>query len=769
MADFSDIPGELLTQRFQGLQDRYQGVQDMFSDPNAAFRSRLGLPTEDETEEERRKRLAREAAAKSSPVKETRTIDPATGEVSLKVEGREQDLSAANPLTPTVVPPRPPAAPQFNFQPPAQAPTQPVAPPVAQTQMPQPQMQQPRPQPVAAPAVPTPLAPVAKPLGQPVMSDTGEIQGYETPQQMLGNMQQNLPVGTNPVTQRITPQGQAVAPVNPAAPASPMQTVPGAPVTATPLQQTVETPPPVMAPWQQELLDAQADKQKLYAYLANKEHPAEARAVADSLLKKQFAQEAGQAETEKMLLGFVKGEPKAQSDIIKKLKSKDEEGSYVKAYIFNRLGLTKLADEEQAKIAGPKFERVIVDGRSYLAETNSKGGITGAYDDAGKSVDNTTLARINSGAAKFGTHAFGFTGGSLTIPEGQPNAGQEYRQRTNAQTGQIENLITTGPDAGKLYTGSPGYEKRVTSQALIGQNQLIFDLQKKHGGNVLDALKEYESRKRVLTPEERRDFFDLYGSQNPTIQKPFIPGVTTPANPQQKMSLPSDSTSGAMTPAVYNPNQAGGMMQTRLTREELATPVETIKEQQEIQKDIAKRAGTGEVDIGIEGRKKIVDEASNVIAKAPDFYSQLKQIDEGIAATKKKNNLGTIGEGVLPGERFIGRNILSSEDARNTDKALNAVKIVSAQGMKVLGANPTDADRDYLTSNIPDETWADKDLREWLQTRREFVTNKIDTAKKQIKSGGRYIPEMPKEAPAEQNLSPAERARQEMERRRKKP
>jgi hypothetical protein len=226
---------------------------------------------------------------------------------------------------------------------------------------------------------------------------------------------------------------------------------------------------------------------------------------------------------------------------------------------------------------------------------------------------------------------------------------------------------------------------------------------------------------------------------------------------------------GAMINAVYNPSQqTGGLIQTGGPVSKY-TPLNEMAQQSEIQQDVAKRAGTGEVDIGIEGRKKIVDEASNVIAKAPDFYSKLKQIDEGIAATKKKNNFGTIAQGMIPGERFIERNILGSDDARNTDKAIAAVKLVAAEGMKMLGSQPTDADRDYLTANIPDETWVDKDVREWLQTRREFVTNKIDTAKKQIKSGGRYIPEMPKEAPVEENLSPAERAKQEIERRRKKP
>ena len=86
---------------------------------------------------------------------------------------------------------------------------------------------------------------------------------------------------------------------------------------------------------------------------------------------------------------------------------------------------------------------------------------------------------------------------------------------------------------------------------------------------------------------------------------------------------------------------------------------------------------------------------------------------------------------------------MSSTDQRNTDKAINAVKILAAEGLKALGSQPTDADRDYLTANIPDETWNDKDVREWLTTRRDFVKRKINTAKKQIESGGTYMPEIP--------------------------
>jgi hypothetical protein len=60
-------------------------------------------------EEERRRQLAEQGQV--TPVKQTVTIDPVTGEQKMKIEGSVQDLSAANPLTPTVVAPAKPVSP----------------------------------------------------------------------------------------------------------------------------------------------------------------------------------------------------------------------------------------------------------------------------------------------------------------------------------------------------------------------------------------------------------------------------------------------------------------------------------------------------------------------------------------------------------------------------------------------------------------------------------------------------------------------------------
>jgi hypothetical protein len=596
MADFTDIPGALINQRMQGLQNRYQGVQDMFSDPNSYARGRLGLSNQDEDEEEKRRRLAAQAAARgeSAPVKETRTTDPATGEVKLKLEGNEADLTAANPNTPTITRPGQPAVgagytgsaltPQFNFAQPAMAaPAAPVAPQpdpaemararaaqeqamqaqAAQAQatqaqatqaqaqaMPAPAQAQaqamPAPAPaqaqtVAAPAQPVrpvPLPNAAPPQqGQPIRDDSGQIVGYETNNQMMKNMLSGAPVGAN----------APAVPVNPnQAPPAPAQQ-PSA-ETAT-MQQTAE---PAATTWQDKLLAAQKDTGQLIDFIANKkENSPESIEIAKGLLKKAYRREEEDAGLEKSLKGLASKDPKEQSDAIKKLRSKDEEGSLFKAYIFNRLGLTQLAQEEQSKITGPKFERAMMDGQTYMTEVNRKGGITAAYDSTGRAVDDTVLAKLNSGASKFGSQAYGFTGGSMTIPQGDPDAGEEYRQRTNSQTGDIENIITTGKNRGKPYTGSAGYEKRVGSQAMIGENNLINNLVETHGKNNLNAEKDmlarlgpYGSPKNPF--KDSNDFRETYKFKQ--------------AIPTKEMITPSQSNVKPMS-APANPNEPAATMQ----------------------------------------------------------------------------------------------------------------------------------------------------------------------------------------------------------------
>jgi hypothetical protein len=142
------------------------------------------------------------------------------------------------------------------------------------------------------------------------------------------------------------------------------------------------------------------------------------------------------------------------------------------------------------------------------------------------------------------------------------------------------------------------------------------------------------------------------------------------------------------------------------------------------------------------GRTTVVKEASDVVANAPKFLDQIDIVNKGIKLTDERNNLGSILQGIIPGEQTVG-SMIGTKDANNTKKIMEAVQLVSAQGMKVLGSNPTDADRDYLTKNVPDESWPAVEVKGWLKERRDFIIRKIEMAKEQVKSGGTTLPTIP--------------------------
>ena len=340
------------------------------------------------------------------------------------------------------------------------------------TQVPPPAPVVPQPQPVAQMPQPTQTQPQppmqTAPVAQPAVAQTA------MPQLTAGGGVPETPA-MEPLPQP-GPGVQVAGPVNPAAVTQPAPAVQAQPTTQ-----------PSTAPqWQQDLADANGNVDRLIELANNKSYPAEARTVAKEKLQEAFASDRRRQEAEQTVLKAAQGDAKAQNELLRSLRpvtgkaAEKEEGSYIKAYLYARLGLTDLAKEEQEKILGKtKFSQAILDGQHYATETDREGRIVAARDAEGQLVPVATVAKLNAEGAKAGTHAFGFTGGSLTIPAGQPNAGQEYRQRTNAITGKIENVITTGLDAGKLYTGLPGFEKRVETNAAVKLNDAYIDFQTK--------------------------------------------------------------------------------------------------------------------------------------------------------------------------------------------------------------------------------------------------------------------------------------------------
>ena len=436
--DFTDLASRY-------LQTRMDTATRPFTDPQGYMSQRLGINQEPDTE------------ANVKPVTQTITTDPVTGEQMMTVKGRPEDLSANNPNTPTVTPAgQPPAQPTFTFGTP---------------------QAQPMPQAQPAPVAPPPAAPM--PQAQPVPMPQAQAQTMPAPQAQPAPMPsaqpapmpsaQPAPVAEPPVTFSDI-QGQEVPltgmrmPTGPVAPTAPQMVPATAPVAQTP--PAAQTPPPApveqqLQLWQQELLDAQKDKTLLHAYIGNKNNPKEGKDIAEALLKQQYKRDEEDAKMQKTVEGFVRGDKKSVSDVTRAIQSRSEEGSLLKAYLYGRFGLNDLARQEQLKLSGPNFTRMMLDGKNYMVEESPRGGITAAFDSKGKAVDEPTLAALNAGATKTGSQAFGFTGESAIVPKGQRGEGEEVRQRTNAMTGTAEYIYVTGPQAGETYRGSTPIAKSV--------------------------------------------------------------------------------------------------------------------------------------------------------------------------------------------------------------------------------------------------------------------------------------------------------------------
>lgn len=393
------------------------------------------------------------------------------------------------------------------------------------------------------------------------------------------------------------------------------------------------------------------------------------------------------------------------NEVTREMRKEGGLGDWLKYMFFKSNGFTEAANETADRLGiTDTFQTVTLpDGTQATVRFGTSGLAKSGINSAGQDLTQDQLNSLTGGML-----------GKQVTTSGtffQTKDGQILR----AQSDDRGRVRLVDAASGQTYTGSTaGLTKLEEAGALRKMDYgLVTDLKKKHGQNVLEAEKDYVAINGPFkTDAERQQFRSAYGFGQalPAGQTvPTTPGATTTTTP-----------GATTTPAAPAAPVAPGSQITK--------PIEEQKATTQAQKDIAK-------------------DSAKVVADAPEVLATLRNVDNAIKLTSQKNNLGTIAQGTLPGERAVGR-MISSKDQRNTDNIIAAVKELSAKGMKALGANPTDADRDYLTANIPDETWDAESVREWLRDRRKFVVDKIEIAKKQVKSGGTFEPTVP-EAPPE--------------------
>lgn len=556
-----DALGQYASNRFNRAIDN---MGQTFSNPMVNLQQRMA-----EEEEEERKRREREQQmmaemqrqqadqqAAQTAVKQTIVTQP-DGSQEMTIKGTPQALSGMNPNTPTVTGP---AIPDVMGQ--QQQEQQRAIAAAAeeerrrleqQQQAQQAQMMQQQAMAQAAP-VAGPVAPDTGPTPDEIIREAEQRRQY---QQMMAQ--------PAPASQAVSPQqaaaGQGPQPVvrfgepmpeppkREPAPAPLVQMAQAQAGTRTdvtaPTTGAVAQPP---APdFSQRFQGILTNQQELARVLATSQDPAERKIAAD-LLRVNLQGQQDEQKAAATVSAALQGDRDAQTQMQRDLKR--PEGSYVKAYLFARLGLNQLAQEEQEKLGqGSRKVSQVVSGKdTYTVETDSRGQILRAWDANGDRSDNKTIARLQAAGQRTGAQVFGFTGGSLVIPAGQPDAGQEYRQRTNSVTGQIENVITSGPRTGEIYTGPAGIERRVGTQAQVDYNAAMIRFQTQpNTAAATEALKFAVDAYGVGSPEVQRAQAEINRRLGPGALNTIIQGV--PGMQQAPAAAPTGAPAAVPAPA----------------------------------------------------------------------------------------------------------------------------------------------------------------------------------------------------------------------------
>ena len=484
-------------------------------------------------------------------------------------------------------------------------------------------------------------------------------------------------------------------------------------------------PPPQ---WQTDLNAAQGNEQKLTSIVSNESYPEEVRKKASEGLRSYYKDVDEKTRAEKVVMAAAQGDIKAQNELIRAIRpstnaKKEEEGSYIKAILFARLGLTQLSQEEQAKISNKtKFEQGMMDGQHYRLERDRNGRLVGALDESGQAVPENTLAKLAAAVMKTGTHAFGFAGEAAIVPKGHANAGDEVRPRQNAMTGAAEYVYVTGPKQGQTYTGPTPISKSVGTA-----------ISKKEG---IEAVT-----------------LRYAGPLSYSRASAGYAGKFNTENPGANIAWVTPSAGAAPVLVDRNNNDA-------LVRPDSSGNISVVKKQPEAQAATTQTAGNllpspkfrepgheGEtpgnfqerVKATTEANKTIAKEGAKVVAASPDTQNLIKDIDKVIGFIDTgEHNIGSKLSGVAgrgPIAQAIGKQF-ETQQSTNTQIILDTVNKLATEGLKVLGANPSEGDRKFWTANKPNAESSPEFMKSWLESRKADLERRLSFGATQTRQGG---------------------------------
>jgi hypothetical protein len=455
------------------------------------------------------------------------------------------------------------------------------------------------------------------------------------------------------------------------------------------------------------------------------------------------------------------------ANMISPRKKDTDEGSIAKAFLFSLIGFQSGAAAEVEKMGlKDKWDIARLGEADVTVKYNPRGEAKDAiYTSgpmAGQRVSDADLAMLNGEGA-----AGGKAKSDVSTQDVERN-GVAGRVVTEHRNGRTQTFVESG---GKRFAYDTTWQPRsIATAASKADYGLITDLRKKFGTNAIDAMSEYQKYKGPLDERSRAEFLNLYGfnAATPTGQTPApvqLPNVNTPApaptapnvpgtaqQNQGQANRPNMATPGAIQPVVpTQPVNAPAAAPATAPATNLTTPIAQLETNQQAQAT---------------GQKEITKKTGEIVAMSQDTRNLIKSIDKAETLLESgAHNVGSYLSGVVgrgPIAQAIGGQ-LETSDAKNTKLILDTVNKLATEGLKTLGSNPSTADLKFWTENKPNGATDPEVMKEWIKSRKGDLERRLEYANTQTQTGGTAGVAPPVAA----DETPADKARRELEKRRK--
>jgi hypothetical protein len=452
--------------------------------------------------------------------------------------------------------------------------------------------------------------------------------------------------------------------------------------------QGLNVPAAVEQNWHTQIAELGNSAPKLAAYYGNENNPEGGRKVAAELYADQLDKTRRTQDATNLIQSAVSGDKNAVTQLTRDLGSKKEEGSYVKAVLLARLGLTDLAKEEQQKLGGSTTITGMMgrNGASYTVEMASDGSIRRAWDDQGDRVDDKTKA---------GLQAYALNPKNVTTHTGKvqdKTTGEIYYEQTTPQG------IRLVSPSGKTYVGPSenlrayGIGSDIETKNALQINELQNKLAYAPLNKRLEVIAENEAKYGALDPKVKANILGQStnvpapGTVSGTVGQPsagpavrpapatstetVTPSVTTqpapnvrPISPQAAAAQTTQAQAAPVTPQPTGAPGVGGtaggtpaQREANLAIQKAAAEAE-IQRQKEValaqQKPPAEAKGKNEAkDIN---SQKFADETYKIIT--PLNNSILQSTGSGLGA-KVDDLAGYFGKSTTGAQNIAKLNVL---------------------------------------------------------------------------------------------------------------